>query len=767
MDLQLAPLSHLSARGEDGKRWLAYGSDPAFRCDWSQPGALAGGWYWLEFEVEVHKGKLHSPCLYVDYGIGCFLETEKAELLLDHAMAGRHIVRRMLLLRQDVVAMRFDPSVLPAEFTIRSLTLTRVGRRRALSIMLDDVLPRDKAGTLARAGLDLVAGGPRRMGDRLYRDYDARWRGADPNHDYPSWAALYDAQDPETVALRSKAIAQLRHLPVFSVVMPTFNTNTRWLRLSIESVRNQAYPHWELCIADDASTDPAVRRVLEDYAAQDPRIKLVFRERNGHIAEASNSALALAKGEWVALLDHDDELSPLALLECAVAIDAHPEWRMLFSDEDKIDEQGVRSDPYFKPDWNPELFTSQNCVCHLGVYQRSLLAEVGGFRVGYEGAQDWDLGLRASERLRGSQIGHVAKVLYHWRMIQGSTALAPGQKNYAHSAAQRALGDHLNRVSPGSEVLELPGCSGYFRVRHPLPDPLPLVSVLIPTRDRVDLLRQCVSSLLHRTDYDRLEILILDNGSQEPATMQYFEQLRAESRVRVIRIDMPFNFSAINNRGAAAASGDVLLLLNNDIEAIEFEWLRELVSHAVRPGIGAVGAMLYYPNDTIQHAGVVLGIGGVAGHAYVGMPRGNPGDKHRAALTQAASAVTGACLAVRASVFHEVGGLDETLAVAFNDIDFCIRVREAGYRNVWTPFAQLYHHESASRGYEDTPEKAARFKREEALMKERWGPLLESDPYYNVNFALDAAPYHLAYPPRGWGSEPGAEGAMSPGSFAA
>lgn len=767
MDLQLAPVSHLVARGENGKRWLAYGSDPAFCCLGPQAGALPGGWYWFDFEVEVHRGKLHSPCLYVDYGNGCFLEIDKAELPLDHAGAGVHVVHRLLMLRADATALRFDPSVLPAEFTIRKLTMSRLGRRSALSVMLKDAHPNRKAGTMFRAGLDLLLGGPRRMGNRLYREYDARWRGAGPTHDYAAWSDLYDSDDAETVALRARAMDQLAHRPVFSVLLPTYNTRERWLRRCIDSVRRQAYPHWELCIADDASTEPAVRRVLQAYAAEDSRIKVVFRQENGHIAAASNSALALATGDWVALLDHDDELSPLALLECAAAIDANPDWRVLFSDEDKIDEQGARSDPYFKSDWNPELFESQNCVCHLGIYQRSLLAEIGGFREGYEGAQDWDLGLRASERVQPGQIGHVAKVLYHWRMIEGSTALAPGEKNYAHSAAQRALRDHLNRVSPGSEVLELPGCAGYFRIRHPLPDPLPSVSVLIPTRDRADLLRQCVDSLLDGTDYDRMEILILDNGSEEAATLGYFEELRNQPRVRVIRIEMPFNFSAINNRGAAAASGDVLVLLNNDIEAIDPGWLREMVSHAIRPGVGAVGAMLYYPNDTIQHAGVVLGIGGVAGHAYVGLPRGNPGDKHRAALTQAVSAVTGACLVVRASVFHEVGGLDETLAVAFNDIDFCIRVREAGYRNIWTPFAELYHHESASRGYEDTPEKIARFKREEALMKQRWGALLQNDPYYNVNLALDAAPYNLAYPPRGWHAGADAETTPSKGSAAA
>jgi GT2 family glycosyltransferase len=763
MDLTLKPISHLSARGAGDARWLAFGSDPAFRCGWPTPEPLQGGWYWLAFEVEVHKGKMHAPCLYIDYGRGHFLEAEKVELSLDHATAGVHVVQRMLLLHSDVTALRFDPSVLPAEFTIRKLGLTRIGRRAALSCMVADLAPAERPAALARAGMDLLVGGPRKMADSLYHGYSARRRGSGPLHDYGAWVDLYDANDAESVSLRAQAMNGLRQMPVFSVLVPTYNTDEKWLRLCIESVRRQAYPNWELCIADDASTNPAVRRVIEEYAAQDARIKVAFRTVNGHIAEASNTALSLATGEWIALLDHDDELSPLALLECALAIDSNPNWRMLFTDEDKIDGNGDRSDPYFKPDWNPELFESQNCVCHLGVFARDLVMELGGFRKGLEGAQDWDLALRVTERLQPGQVGHVAKVLYHWRMIEGSTALAPGEKSYAHDAARRALAEHLDRVDPGSEVVEIAGCSGYFRIRHALPDPLPLVSVLIPTRDRVELLRQCVDSVLAGTDYGPLEVLVLDNGSEQAATLDYMASLVDEPRVRIIRIDMPFNFSAINNRGAREARGEILVLLNNDIEVIDRGWLRELVSHAVRPDVGAVGAMLYYPNDTVQHAGVVLGIGGVAGHAYVGLQRGNPGDKHRAALTQAVSAVTGACLAVRAEVFREVGGLDETLAVAFNDIDFCIRVSQAGYRNIWTPFAELYHHESASRGYEDTPEKVARFKKEESLMKQRWGELLQNDPYYNVNLALDTVPYHLAYPPRGWHAEGDPSGQVGAG----
>jgi O-antigen biosynthesis protein len=356
--------------------------------------------------------------------------------------------------------------------------------------------------------------------------------------------------------------------------------------------------------------------------------------------------------------------------------------------------------------------------------------------------------LRVSEVLESSEIGHVPRVLYHWRMISGSTAMGPSEKSYAHYAALRAIQDHLNRKGAHARVHEISGASGYFRVAYEVPHPEPLVSILIPTRDRVDLLRQCVDSILKKTTYSNYEIIIIDNDSREAETLQYFATLDQHESVRIVSYPKPFNYSAVNNFGAEAARGALLVLLNNDVEVISPGWLTEMTSHALREEVGVVGAMLYYPNDTIQHAGVVVGIGGVAGHAYVGRPRGFPGDKHRAALTQSVSVVTAACALVRTSVFHEVGGLDEQLVVAFNDVDFCLRVRAKGYRNVWTPHAELYHHESASRGYEDSPEKIARFKREEQFMKDRWGKALECDPMYNLNLSLTSEPYSLAFPPR-------------------
>lgn len=757
VDLLVAPLSEIQPVGAPGgNEWLAYGGDPSFACSWPGGAVLEGGWYAFEFEADVNRGSMHSPTLYPDYQRGHLVEAESIVIPLRNTGLGRHRIVRLVRLNQDVSALRFDPSVLPCGFTLIRLRITRLGRVEAARMMLAGLMQRrrglGKLRLLAAAGRDLLLRGPRGMADRLYAEHSTPPRDA-VSADYMVWLDFYDGA-AEVQARAAALTHNLTATPLVSVIVPVFNTPERWLRACIDSVLAQAYPHWELCLADDASTAPHVRVVLQEYASRDRRIKLALRDVNGHISAASNSALEIADGTYVALLDHDDALHPLALLECVRAFQSHPRWRMLFTDEDKVDEAGVRSDPYFKSDWNPDLFLSQNCVCHLTLYERALVEEVGRFRVGYEGAQDWDLTLRVTERLEVDQIGHVPKMLYHWRMIEGSTALAPGEKTYAQTAGLRSIQDHFDRTGQAARIREMSGVSGYYKADYALPEPAPLVSLLVPTRDRVDLLQQCVESILRKTDYDNLEILILDNGSTEPATLAYFASLQDEARVRVLPYPHPFNYSAINNFGARHARGEVLGLLNNDVEAIDAEWLAEMVSHAMRPGVGVVGAMLYYPNDTIQHAGVILGIGGIAGHSYVGIPRGNPGDKHRAALTQSASAVTAACAIVRASVFNEVGGLDEQLAVAFNDVDFCMRVRAAGYRNVWTPFAQLYHHESASRGYENTPEKILRFKSEERFMHARWGRTLQEDPYYNPNLSLNTSAYALAFPPRPWG-DPG------------
>ena len=755
MTLALVPEQQLvQRRDSDGRGyWRAMGNDPFFMCRSRDAFPLAGGWYAVRMEIEEVRDALVRPMLYPDYGIGARPENRIDMPLVRQGGASECLIR----LVSNAQALRFDPTMSACDFRIGELHLTRLSKYTAVKWMLRGCISRQGGWTqrlrlLAGTAVQLLFHGPSRMASRLYDVYSHVPEVQVPSS-YASWLRLYDppewadayadiSVDP---ALR---LASLRHKPLLSVVVPTWETREEWLRRCIDSVRSQVYPHWELCIADDASPSPRVRAVLDEYAARDPRIKVVYRSENGHIAAASNSALSLATGEFVALLDHDDELHPHALLEVAAAIGAHPDWRVIFSDEDKIDEQGNRYGPYFKPDWNYDLFLSQNCICHLGVYATALLREVGGFSEGLDGSQDWDLALRCVERLRADQIGHIPKVLYHWRAIPGSTALSADQKVYAQDAAMKSICAHLERKGVAADVERIEKQPGNYRVRYRLPSPPPLVSLIIPTRDKPELLDCCVTSVLENTDYPELEILIVDNQSREQATFDLFKQLGEDARVHVLQFDAPFNYSAINNFAAARARGTVLGLLNNDIEVIAAGWLTEMVSQACRPEIGAVGAMLYYPDDTVHHAGVVTGVGSVAGHVFHRRPRGDLGYFNRMALVQDLSVVTAACLVVRRSVYEEVGGLDEQLHVAFNDVDFCLRVQARGYRNLWTPYAELYHHESASRGYETTPEKWARFQQEARFLQQRWGEQLQYDPAYNPNLTTVDTPYGLAFPPR-------------------
>jgi glycosyltransferase involved in cell wall biosynthesis len=565
-------------------------------------------------------------------------------------------------------------------------------------------------------------------------------------NDYAEWIRRYDTLTDEIRATMCTRIGKFAYQPLISVVMPVYNPKPEWLIEAIESVRKQIYPHWELCIADDASPDKSIRPILERYTREDTRIKVVYRETNGHISAASNSALELACGEWVALLDHDDLLSEQALFWVVDAIHQNPDAHLIYSDEDKIDEVGRRFDPYFKCDWNVDLFYSHNMITHLGVYRTELIIDIGGFRAGLEGAQDYDLALRCIEYIEPNQIHHIPRVLYHWRMHAESTAQSADAKPYAMLAGERALNEHFQRRSINAKV-EFVG-HGY-RVRYAQPDNLPMVSLIIPTRNGLQLIRQCIDSILEKTNYPNYKILIVDNGSDDPATLQYFDELQAETRVRVVHDNRPFNFSALNNAAVKLARGEVLGLLNNDLEVISPEWLTEMVSISLQPGVGAVGARLWYPDNTLQHGGVIAGVGGVAGHSHKNLARYQYGYFSRAVLIQSFSVVTAACLVIRKAIYEEVGGLNETnLQIAFNDVDFCLRVREAGYRNVWTPYAELYHHESATRGYEDTPEKQARFAKEVQYMKQRWGKLLLSDPAYSPNLTLDHQDFSLAWPPR-------------------
>ncbi len=743
------PVNELAAAcGEDGTEaieWTALGADPQFQLRRSGlPFGLPAGWYEVQFEAEVVEGSLLSPTLFPDYGRGC--QHHEQIRLPEPGPSG--VLRATVMLREPVSALRFDPSVRQARFRVQRFTLRKLGRVRALVGLLG--ARREADGSLdyralahrsARFLRDAARDGLSNAAARLHRQDDG-----DAGTTYERWVHLYDTFDRSDVAMMRTRASRLVHRPRFSILLPVYETPEKWLRRCLDSILSQAYPEWELCIVDDASSSPHVRRVLEAYLAKDSRIRVTWRATNGHISRASNDALAMATGDYIALMDHDDELRPHALLEMAERMQADPGLRLLYSDEDKIDVEGQRMQPYFKPDWNPDLLLSQNYLCHFTVLDRQLVEDVGGFREGFEGSQDHDLFLRCTAALAAGQIGHVHKVLYHWRAIPGSTAHQRSAKDYASSAGLRAVADHLSRHAPGAEVLDL--AHGHYRVVWPLPDPAPRVSILIPTRDRVDLLSTCVESLVALTDYPDLEIIVVDNQSEDPATLSYLESLRERPGIRVLSYDAPFNYSAINNWAASQASGDVLCLLNNDIEVVDGAWLREMVGHALRDEVGAVGAMLLYPDYRIQHAGVVLGLGGVANHIYCGLADGAAGHGARALVAQDMSAVTAACLVVRKDVYVSVGGLDERLQVAFNDVDFCLRLRRAGLWNVWTPFARLLHHESASRGRDEEGEKRERFLREVAHMEAEWKDWLEADPGYNRNLSLEKFASEPAFPPR-------------------
>lgn len=533
--------------------------------------------------------------------------------------------------------------------------------------------------------------------------------------------------------------------PKFSVLIPTYNTKVQYLEKAINSVLNQSYQNFELCIADDASSCSDVIQCLSRFQQLDGRIKVIYRKTNGHISAASNSALELTVGDWLVLMDHDDELDEHALFFMAKEIVSDSKViNFIYTDEDKVDCRGVRFDPHFKSDWNKDLFFSQNYISHLSVLRTDIVKEIGGFREGVEGSQDYDLYLRYLTYVNFSGIRHISKILYHWRAVEGSTAFGAGQKNYTHESGLRALKSCIEHSKLPASVQDgaLPNT---YKVDWLIPNDSPEVSIIIPTRDSFEIIKRAVDSIIEKTSYENYKIYIVDNQSNKKETLEWFDTLNENGSAEIIKYDFPFNYSAMNNYAVDRASGELICLLNNDVEVINSDWLTELVSQALRPDVGCVGAKLYYANDTIQHAGVVLGVGGVAGHSHKYFNRNDNGYFSRLKIIQNVSAVTAACLVVKKSIYNEVGGLNESdLRVAFNDVDFCLKVMKLGYRNVWTPYSELYHYESLTRGAEDTPDKVARFNKEVDYMKRKWKKVLMADPFYNQNLSLISEDFSLA-----------------------
>lgn len=522
----------------------------------------------------------------------------------------------------------------------------------------------------------------------------------------------------------------------FSILVPLYNTPIRFLREMLSSVQAQTYADWELCLADGSDGEHAeVESTVKAFAEKDARIRYRKLEHNLGISGNTNACLEMASGDYIALFDHDDLLHPSALFEVMKAI-CEQDADMVYTDENTFTKEPSDAYcPHYKPDFSPDLLRSYNYICHFTVFRKSLLERTGGgFRSAFDGSQDYDMILRLSEV--AEHIVHIPKILYYWRAHKNSVASDISAKPYTLVAAKKALAEHLQRCGLKGDVLDSAVPSTY-RVRYEIQG-VPKITIVIPNMDHIDILDQCINSVERRSTYRNYEILIVENNSRKAETFRYYDLIRQiYSNIRVIRWEKEFNYSRINNFAIEHADGDYILLLNNDIEILTPDWMQEMLMFAQRRDVGAVGMMLYYPDDTVQHAGVILGIGGIAGHSHKYYHRGDYGYMSRLSLAQNLTAVTAASMMMRRDVFEEVGGFDETLAVAFNDVDLCMKIRSKGYLIVFTPYAEAYHYESKSRGFEDTKEKQMRFRGERDYFDEKWKKELEAgDPYYNPNLSL-------------------------------
>ena len=540
----------------------------------------------------------------------------------------------------------------------------------------------------------------------------------------------------------NEEIAKFNYQPKISIIMPVYNVEQIWLEKAIDSVSNQLYNNLELCIVDDASTKKHIRETLKKYSEKDSRIKIKYLKKNRGIAGASNEALALATGEFVGLLDNDDELTVDALYECAKLLNRHPEADLIYSDEDKINAIGKRTKPFFKPDYSPDLLLSMNYICHFCMFRKSIVDDIRGFKIGYEGSQDYDLILRFIEKTNPERIFHIPKILYHWRKLPGSVAAAVEAKSYSFFSAKKALSDYLKRNEIDGEVLD-GKFLGSYRVRKKIVN-CHKVSIIIPFKDKWEVLKTCVNSILGKTEYKDYEIVLVNNQSEQEGTFEYLDSIKDKPIIKIIEYDKSFNYPAINNYAVSQINSEYFILMNNDTEVISPNWIESMLEFAQRKDVGVVGALLYYPNNTIQHAGTIVGIGGVAAHPHKHFAKKSMGYFGRIKIIQNMSAVTAACMMTKKSIFKEVNGFDENLSHAFNDVDYCLKIREIGYLVVYTPYAELYHYESLSRGYEDSPAKKERFRNEIEYFQARWkGFLNKGDPYYNPNLTIESEDFSI------------------------
>ena len=734
----LKPVKDICSTGDTRFPWRSTGNNPEFEISSRIP--FFPGLYMVEISLTGTMAMAVSR-LYFNCGDG-YSKEDSVEL--KGRVGNRH--KRLIVLNKRCVALRLEPLEAPADFCVESLRIIPVTQQFALTRMLRRITKKISEYRLtttaeAKENIEKLASiEQKKYIDIVYEKYNMTFESVDYKH----WINSYEKDEFSDSAKISREIGEFKKRPLVSIVMPVHNINENFLRKAIESVRSQTYDHWQLCIVDDASTNPKIKPMLLEFKEIDSRIEVVFSEENKNIAGASNLALSFAKGEYVAFLDHDDCLASHALFALVRSINENPNGQIFYSDEDKIDEAGNRSAPYFKPDWNQDLFYSYNYLCHFTAVSHQVISDIGGFRSGVDGTQDYDLLLRAAKRIGFKNIVHIPHVLYHWRTVVGSVAASAENKSYTTLAGIKALEDHFASLGKKGVQVKKGAKENLYRVQFPIPAAPPLVSLIIPTRNKIDYIKPCIVSILERTRYSRYEIILIDNQSDDAKTLRFLEDISRNAKVRVIKYDDVFNYSAINNFGVRHANGEIIGLLNSDTEVIDEDWLSEMVSQAIRPDIGCVGAKLLYQDNTVQHAGVILGLGGSAGHCFVGLREDDPGYYHRAQVTQNYSAVTAACLLLRKSVFEEANGLDEeNFKIAFNDVDLCLKVGELGLRNLWTPYAKLYHLESKTRGYEDTTGKKKRFESEVAALKLRWASKLESDPAYNPNLGTDKYSFEI------------------------
>ncbi|MEA1953748.1 MAG: glycosyltransferase [Campylobacterota bacterium] len=711
--------------------WQSTGDDSQFILKSPFLKVLSG---WVSVRVKIDSKDYITPKIYFDFGEGY---SELRAITLNQIDESTY--QADIMLPQIPNNIRFDPTDNLSTFKILSFTIKAHSEtlhffHQFISIIKhDNKNDIDTLRIIKKSYARYKKNGLNGMMEKLDKEYIRihPFRQQKSSSEHTSYLNWIKENEDNSNDLFNKDL--FNYTPLISIIMPTYNTPMQYLKKAIDSVIDQSYPYWEICIADDASSNMETINTLKEYINEYDNINVHFREVNGNISLASNSALDLAKGEYIAFLDHDDMLAPNALFEIIKVINAKKDVKFIYSDEDKIDEKGRRFSPHFKSSWNPDMFLSQNYISHLSVVKKCTLDKVGYFRVGYEGSQDYDLFLRITKNLNSNEIFHIEKILYHWRAIEGSTALSSKEKSYTTDAGIKALKNYFSD-NKKSVKIEKGLLDNTYKVSYLLSHE-PLVSLIIPTRDEHDILSLCIQSILEKTMYKNYEILIVDNQTTCSKTLKYFDELtHAYKNIKILKYNKEFNYSAINNYAVEEANGEIIGLINNDVEVISNNWLTEMVQHALRPCIGAVGAKLYYDNNTIQHAGVILGIGGVAGHSHKYFIRDSNGYFSRLKIVQNYSAVTGACLVVEKKLYEEVNGLDENnLKVAFNDVDFCLKLLDKGYKNLWTPYVELYHHESISRGAEDNPKKIKRFNKEVTYMKNRWLKYIKADNLYNHN----------------------------------